>query len=361
LPESTRSSRETTDPHLWITILAGGAGSRFWPVSTPARPKQLLPLATAHPLIADTVARARALAPDERIRVLASRALTPALASALPALSADSFWQEPEARGTGPALLWAAWRIHRLDPDAVMVSLHADHVIRPTDAFVELIRQAARAAAAEDFLVTVGAPPDRPEVGFGYIQPGEPLPLRGGVRAHHVARFHEKPDRATAERYVSEGYLWNTGLFVWRAATFLDEVRRHAPALAALLPLLESGEEPAFFARAPAVTVDVAVLERSDRVAVLAASFAWDDVGSWEALARTLPADADGNVSQGRLHAIQATGNVVFSEDAPVVLFGVHDLVVVRTGGVTLVASRACAPELKSLLDRLPETLKRLD
>ena len=361
MPESTRSSRETTDPHLWITILAGGVGSRFWPVSTPARPKQLLPLATEQPLIVDAVERARALAPDDRIRVLASERLTPSLASVLPSLDAGSFWQEPTPRGTAPALVWAAWKIHRLDPDAVMVSLHSDHVIRPTHAFRELIREAAHVAARDDLLITVGARPDRPEVGFGYIQPGEALTVPAGTLGYRVARFHEKPDHPTARSYVSEGYLWNTGLFVWRAATFLEEARRHAPELTALLPLLERGDERAFFAAAPALTVDVAVLEKSRRVGVLAANFRWDDVGSWEALGRTLEADASGNVSHGELHAIESSGNVVFTEEAPVVLFGVEGLVVVRAAGVTLVLPRARAADLKTLLEQLPDSLRRLE
>jgi mannose-1-phosphate guanylyltransferase len=342
-------------------ILAGGVGSRFWPVSTPTRPKQLLPFATGHSLILDTVQRARTLAPDERIRVLAPEHLAPALADELPSLDGSSFWQEPEARGTGPALVWAAWKVFASDPEAVMVSLHADHLIRPVESFSTLMREAARVARREDLLLTVGAPPDRPEVGFGYVQPGQPLDLAPGLAGFRVARFHEKPDKETAASYVSQGYLWNTGLFVWRAATFLEEVRRHAPELGDLLPLLERGDDAAFFARAPNLTVDVAVLERSSRVGVLTANFEWDDVGSWEALTRTLAADDHGNVAHGSSYPVDAFGNVVFSEDAPVVLFGVDDLVVVRTREVTLVASRSRAPDLKSLLERLPPSLRQVD
>jgi mannose-1-phosphate guanylyltransferase len=361
LPESTKSSRDTTDPHLWIVILAGGVGSRFWPVSTPKRPKQLLPFATGRSLVADTLERARTLAPDERIRVLAPERLAPALAAELPSLPPSSFWTEPAARGTGPALVWAASKVHASDPEAVMVSLHADHVIRPTHAFSELIREAVRVARKEELLLTVGAKPDRAEVGFGYIQPGEPLEITTGLSGFRVARFHEKPDAERAESYVSQGYLWNTGLFVWRVDTFLDEVRSHAPELASLLPLLARGDEAAFFRAAPEVTVDVAILERSRRVGALAASFDWDDVGSWEALARTLESDDHGNVSLGVTHAVDAFGNVVFSEGTPVVLFGVDDLVVVRTPSVTLVASRARTPDLKSLLERLPDSLRRVE
>jgi mannose-1-phosphate guanylyltransferase len=336
-------------------------GSRFWPISTPKRPKQLLPLATERPLIVDTIERARALAPDERIRVLAPAALADALADAVPSLPRESFWSEPTPRGTAPALTWAAWRIQREDPGAVMVSLHADHVIRPLEAFERLIGEAGRLARSERLLLTVGALPDRPEVGFGYVQPGERLAAAEGFSAFRVARFHEKPDGATARDYVSRGYLWNTGLFVWPADLFLEEVMRHAPELGGRLGLLEGEGPEAFFDGAPELSVDVAVLERSVRVGVLEATFQWDDVGSWEALARTLPPDPAGNVSHGEAHVVEGSGNVVFTEDAPVVLFGVDDLVVVRTANATLIASRSRAPHLKALLDQLPDALRRLD
>ncbi|MBW3534913.1 MAG: NTP transferase domain-containing protein, partial [Gemmatimonadetes bacterium] len=174
MPGSTRSS-SGTDRHLWATILAGGVGSRFWPASTPARPKQLLPLGSDAPLIADTVDRARALTDDARIRVLARADLVDAMRSVLPPLPSPTWMTEPAPRGTGPALAWAAARLHREDPDAVLVSLHADHVIRPVDRFVDLVRSAADLARREGVLVTLGVEPDRPETGYGYIQPGGSL------------------------------------------------------------------------------------------------------------------------------------------------------------------------------------------
>lgn len=336
-------------------------GSRFWPASTPARPKQLLPLATDRPLIVDTVERARALAADERIRILAPEPLASALEDVLPDLPSESFWREPLPRGTAPALAWAAWRIHRRDPDARMVSLHADHVVRPTEAFATLVLGAARLLEHEALLLAVGAPADRPEVGFGYIRPGEALGTVAGLEAFRVASFHEKPDARTARRYVSSGYLWNTGIFLWSASTFLQELEQHAPELAVLLPLLQRGDAEAFFRSAPDLSVDVAVLERSRRVGVVRAGFEWDDVGSWEALSRTRPADAHGNVSSGEAHVVESSRNVVYGEGAPVVLFGVDDLVVVSTGKATFVASRSRAPDLKALLDRLPEAVRRLE
>ena len=358
MAESERSWR-TVEPHLRVVILAGGVGSRFWPLSTPDRPKQLLPLASERPLIVDTLDRALGLVPRERVRILTGRRLRDAMLEALPDRAPEHlFLLEPRAKGTGPALLWAAFEAVREDPGAVLVSLHADHVIEPVERFHSVLRDAAALAHRDEVLVTLGVPPDRPATGYGYIEPGEPLPEVGESRAFRVDSFVEKPDRATAADYVDRGYLWNSGIFVWRAESFVEEVRIHAPELAGALPRLEEGDVEGFFREVPNVTVDVAVLERSRRVATLRAPFRWDDVGSWGALRRTLAPDAEENVTVGRAHLVDARRNTVVSEDEPVVLFGVDDLVVVRARGVILVTRRDRAPDLKSLLEELPDELR---
>lgn len=336
-------------------ILAGGVGSRFWPVSTPARPKQVLPLAGDEPLIRQTVARVLPLAPAERIRVLTGAHLAEPILGAVPQLGPGSLLLEPQARGTAPALAWAAHSLLRRDPAAVMISLHADHVIAPEAAFRALLADAAELSVRHRRLFTIGAVPTRPETGYGYIRPGETL--EAGRSAREVAEFVEKPDRPTAERYVAEGCLWNTGLFVWPAALLLDELRAHTPELAALLPLLDAGDVAGFFERAPNLTIDVGLLERTDRVAVIPATFDWDDVGAWDAVGRTRNGDADGNVAIGAVHAVESRDCIVWAEDGTVVLFGVADLVVVRAHGITLVVPRERAPELKTLLDALPAGL----
>ena len=352
MPDSTRSS-ETADPHLWIQILAGGIGSRFWPASTRVRPKQLLPLASERPLIVDTVQRARSLVPDDRIRVLAGSHLVEPFRGALPDLPSSSYLVEPQARGTCPVLAWAAWELARLDPDAVLVSLHSDHLIRPLDGFQETLRAAVHLARTEDLLLTVGVEPDRVETGYGHIQLGDSLDAPGSADAFRVAAFHEKPDAATARRYMDAGYLWNTGIFVWKASVFLEEVHRHAPEVAACLPALETGGAEAFFDATPVCVVDTAVMERTDRAATVRAQFAWDDVGSWEALSRTRTPDDDGNVAEGPTAIVEGRGNVVYTESGRVVLFGVDDLVVVQAGGSTLVMPRERAADLKNLLAEL--------
>ena len=358
MPGSTRFSTGA-DPHLWITVLAGGIGSRFWPVSTPTRPKQLLPLASARPLVVDTVERARALADDARIRILAGDGLVAPLRSALPDLSRDAYWVEPQARGTGPVLAWAAWQAHRADPDAVMLSLHSDHAIHTTEAFVEGARAAATLAARERALVTIGVEPDRPETAYGYLRPGDRLDPVDGVAAFRVGSFHEKPDRATAERLIAEGFLWNTGIFAWRADVFLEELTRHAPGIAGSLRHLENDDPDRFFAEVQADTVDEAVLERSDRIAGIVAPFAWDDVGSWEGLARARGSDPGESVVVGQGRVVDGSNNVVYAEGGAVVLWGLDDVVAVHTPGATLVMRRDLAPDLKRLLDRLPDHLKQ--
>ena len=351
MPASTKSSAPANDS-VWATILAGGIGSRFWPVSTPERPKQLLPLASGQPLILDTVERARSLVPDERIRILAGEHLVDPFRSVLVGLPESSYWIEPRARGTAPVLAWAAWQLARLDPDGVMVSLHADHRIHPLEAFHETVTTAVEIARRDELLLSIGAPPDRIETGYGYVEPGDPLPEAGPAPAYRVRSFHEKPDTETAKRYVDEGYLWNTGIFVWKAAVLLEEIERHAPEVATCLPLLEESAG-VFFDAVPVSVIDRAVMERSERVGTVAATFEWDDVGNWEALARTRDGDASDNVILGRGQAVEAERNIVFAEGGDVVLFGTQDLVVIHTRDKTVVLPRSRASDLKTLLARL--------
>lgn len=344
---------------LWITILAGGVGSRFWPLSTPHRPKQLLPLASDQPLILDTLERARAIADEERILVLTGRSMVDPIRSAT-GLGPEQFLREPRAKGTGPVLFWAAWELARRDPHAIIASLHSDHVIRPPEALTDLLRAAAEVARQHHLLLTVAVPPDRPETGYGYIKPGAPVDAPGGHRAYEVESFVEKPDVETAARYVEAGYRWNSGIFIWEARTFVEEALAHAPEIAKGVPALEEDDVEGFFDQVDNITVDEAVLERSGRVGSIDATFEWDDVGGWEALSRTRGVDDDGNVRQGSVHAVGASRNIAFADEGQIVLLGVEDLVVIRTGGLTVVMPRREAPHLKRYLAELPPEVKDL-
>lgn len=339
---------------LWAVVLAGGAGTRFWPASRPERPKQLLPLGRdGRPLVADAVERARRVAGEERVRVVAGAHLLGPLREVLPGVPRERFLVEPRPRGTGPALAWAAHRVARADRDAVMVSLHADHRISPEEAFEETVARAVRAAREGERLFCLGVRPSRPETGYGYIRLGGRLSESVFV----AEEFVEKPDRETARRYLESGeYLWNTGLFVWRADAFLDAVREHAPEIGTGLDRLDADDPEGFFDRVERVAVDVAVLERArGRVGAVEASFRWDDLGVWTSLARAFPSDAQGNTVLGPARAVDAGGNIVWSEDGRITLFGVEELVVVRSGGETLVTTRELASALKELLERLED------
>lgn len=339
---------------LWAVVLAGGVGSRFWPVSTPAHPKQLLPLVTDVPMLRDTLDRLAPLVPPSRTLVLTNAGLAERAAALAPELPAGHVLAEPRPAGTAAALAWAAHEVRRLGgPDAVMCCVHADWAIADVEGFRATLRAAAEAARAHDTLVTVGIVPSRPDTGYGYIQPGAPL----GDGTRRVARFVEKPDAATAARFVADGFLWNSGIFAWTAGRFLAEVDAHCPEVAPALAAC-GGDAAAFFAATREVPVDVGVLERSDRVLVLAGDFGWDDVGTWAAVHRVRARDARGNAVHGHAYLVQASNNVVHAEDCTVVLYGVEDLVVVTGPGITLVTTRERAADLKGLLSRLPAPVR---
>jgi mannose-1-phosphate guanylyltransferase len=333
----------------FAVVLAGGVGSRFWPASRPERPKQLLPLGSDRPLIVDTVERAIRLAGPERTLIVAGEHLVRSFHDALPELTSDNFLVEPEPRGTGPALAWAAHEIAHRQPDAVMVSLHADHVIEPIEEFLATL-QLGVAAAGGGRLLCLGIAPSRPETGYGYVRVGHEL----GPGVYEAAEFVEKPSLERAHLYLDSGkYLWNSGIFVWQAVDLLRAVREHAPEIR--LESLEAGDVGAFFERSGPIAVDVAVMERSSRVGVVTASFGWDDVGGWSALHRTRRPDDEDNVILGPGRVVEGSGNVVWSEEGDVTLFRVRDLVVVHSGGHTFVTTRDDASEMKRIFDSREE------
>lgn len=339
----------------WAVILAGGVGSRFWPVSTPARPKQLLPLATNASLFEDALARLAPLIPPERTLVLTNAGLVEPIAALAPGIPRENLIAEPRPAGTAAALAWAAHEIERREgSDAVMLSVHADWAVGDPDGFRRSLGAAADAAERHHALVTVGVVPVRPDPGFGYIQPGDALD--DGVR--RVARFVEKPDRARAEAMMRDGFLWNSGIFVWRVGDFLAEVRAHTPEIAPHLAAFGNDLAGFFSAVTSPIAVDVGVLERSDRVLVLRGDFGWDDVGTWAALRRVRETDRDGNAVAGLVHTLDARGNVVHAGGNGVVLYGVSDLVVVTRDGLTLVTTIDRASDLKTLIQSLPPAFR---
>lgn len=338
----------------WNVVLAGGVGSRFWPLSTPAQPKQLLPLVSDQPMLRDTLDRLRPSAPPERTLVLTNASLCERIRSMEPSLPPANVIAEPRPAGTCAALAWAARIIAQRDGrEAVMVCTHADWSIGDVAAFRATLDHAAAVASARAALVTVGIVPSRPDPGFGYIHPGEAV----GDGAQRVVRFVEKPSAERAAQMMADGYLWNSGIFAWRVGDLLDEIAAHTPEVQ---PALEAaGDDLAtFFGAVRSIAIDVGVLERSERVLVLPGQFGWDDVGTWAALHRVRAKDAADNAMLGPSFALQAHGNVVHADGTQVVLYGVDDLVVVSRNGLTLVTTRAKAADLKTLLDALPPAVR---
>jgi len=333
----------------WAAILAGGSGTRFWPLSTSERPKQLLPLVGDRPLLAQALARLRGLVPPERTLVLTGPFLVDRVAATVPEVPRANIFAEPRAASTAPALAWAAHWISKHDPGGQMLSLHADWAVGDDRAFRAAATHALDVAAEHDVLVTVGVKPSRSETAYGYIVPGKAV---GSAR--RVQRFVEKPSPARAALLRRRGALWNTGLFAWGVARFLGEAGAYARELTAGWAALSAGDVPRFFGAVTPVAVDVAVLERTKRLAVVTGAFAWDDIGSWDALLRIRTPDARGNVTVGHVTlGDDVRRSVIWSESEHVAVVGVQDTVVVRANGHTLVMPTGQSERLKALVQDL--------
>lgn len=340
----------------WAVLLAGGSGTRFWPLSSPSHPKQLLPLAGPRSSAEEAVDRLAGFIPPERILVVSGAALADQLRARL-TVPTGNYLIEPRAASTGPALVWATLEAARRDPDASIVSMHADWSVRDPAAFAATAAIALETADRHRRLVTVGIVPSRPETGFGYIVPGARLDSAARV----VERFVEKPDATRALNLMADGALWNSGLFAWRADDLRREVEKHTDEIAPYLTLLDQGDVAGFFRGVREVSIDVGLFERSEGVAVITGDFAWDDIGTWEALARVRSRDRYGNVVHGAVTLIDCSDCIVWNDGPPMVLSGVRDIVVVQANQRTLVLDRARAPELKKTLDALPPAVRELD
>ncbi|HYU51781.1 MAG TPA: mannose-1-phosphate guanylyltransferase [Gemmatimonadaceae bacterium] len=336
----------------WAVVLAGGVGSRFWPLSTPEQPKQLLPLVSDKPLLRDAIDRLGPIVDPAHTLILTNASLVKPIRALLPPIPRENIIAEPRPAGTAAALTWAALTIDRRDgKEATMISVHADWAIGDDAAFRDVLLRGEDVSRKNHTLVTVGVVPTRADQGFGYIQAADPEKKDGSP----VKRFVEKPDQARAEKLRSEGYLWNSGIFIWTVGDFLAQVKRHARELSKALSLGPNVEPSEFFASVSTpVSVDTAVLERSKNVTVLPGNFGWDDIGTWSALGRVRDKDEFGNVTNGSVHMLDCCDNIVHANSGKVVMYGVDNLVVVMHDGLTLVTTREKAADLKRLVESLP-------
>lgn len=348
-----------------VILLAGGSGTRFWPLSTEDRPKQFLTLLGEESLLQAGYRRARLLARPERIIVLTNESFVDLVHEQLPELPAGNVIAEPMRRDTAAAVCLGALVCRKRFGDVVMVVLTADHRIEPAEEFARVVRSAAKAAAAHPVLYTLGVPPSYPATSYGYLRQGE-LVLQDGDLCHYALRgFREKPDLATAEEYLAAGeYWWNSGMFVWGTETILAEFERYLPGHVAALEKVPLGEAAGAsvaaalrraFASLPAVSVDYGVMEHATNVRMIGATFEWSDLGGWLTLEKYLPADAAGNHRRGEVATLDARGNIVFcsDQDELVALIGVDDLIVVRADRRTLIVPRWRAEEVRQLVSQL--------
>ncbi|MBM5813114.1 MAG: hypothetical protein FJ191_14350 [Gammaproteobacteria bacterium] len=354
LPES--------DAPLWAIVFAGGIGSRFWPLSTPSRPKPLLRLVSEQPLLVDTVHRLAPAIPADRVLVLTSRDIAPAIREALVTVPEMNILVEPRPLGTAAALAWGAQEVaRRAGPHTLCVAMHADLAVGYPDEFRRVLRRAGAVAEREDALVAVGVRPTRVEPGFGYIQPGAAVdashPLGdGGV--HEVSAFVEKPSAAEAAARIESGALWHAGILVGTATGFLSQLDERTLELRDGFDALRAGNLPAFVGSIRSVGIERGLLERGPRLLVIPGDFEWDDVGTWASLRRARALDDDGNGVVGSAHFVDADSNIVHGETGVVVLYGVSKMLVVTLPGLTFVTPLERASDLKPLLDALPGSMR---
>jgi mannose-1-phosphate guanylyltransferase len=353
---------------LYVLILAGGSGERFWPLSRKTKPKQLLSLFSDETLLEATLRRLDGLVPTEQILILTNTDQESSVRALCHRLPPENIIAEPAKRDTAAAIALGAGWIAQRAPDATMVVLPADHVIQDTEGFQRTLRVAAAAAEQTGELVTIGIKPTWACPGFGYIEQGAPFTLASGASeppVFEVVRFREKPNAELAESFLAQGHFrWNAGMFIWTVHAIVGAFNRHAPELGEFIARLHAGGDLATllrdaFPKLPKISIDYAIMEKAGRVLVVESAFDWDDVGGWTAVAKYLDCDAAGNQGNCTLKTLDAGNNIVFSKSSrTIALLGVSDLIVVETPDALLVCHRHEAEKIKQLVALIPPELQ---
>ena len=348
--------------NFYAVIMAGGVGSRFWPRSRERTPKQLLDIIGEGTMIEHTLSRISPLIAPMNTFIVTNKVQHEAFLKRLPFFPKENILVEPVGRNTAPCVALAAWWIHRLDPEAVMVVLPADHLVQNQEEFLRVLGIALNVAEETEALLTIGIKPNRPETGYGYIQysdDGENNPyVKQGV--HRVKTFAEKPNLETAERFIKSGdFLWNSGMFVWKAKTILQEIRTHLPELYTQIESLSKSVGTPQYKQAlentygliRGISIDYGVMEKAGNVYVVKGDFGWSDVGSWDEVVHLSPKDAEKNSFKGTVIAKDAKGNYVDAGGKIVAAIGVQDLIIVVTDDAVLVCKKGQSQDVKEIVD----------
>lgn len=358
-----KAGKRTADisDHLYAVIIAGGSGTRFWPLSRQDSPKQLLSIGGKETLIQATVSRINSMVPIVRTYIVTNSNQVESINLQLLAMTGASwdtrFIVEPEAKNTAPAIGLAAVNLMHLDPEAIMVVLPSDHIIKDNKRFRDSVLLGAK-TSSDGYLVTIGIRPDKPETGYGYIKCGRKI----GEGIYSVEEFKEKPDKDMALKYLKEGiYYWNSGIFIWRADTILKAIKKHMPKLYKGLIRIEKSIEikkveevtRAVFSKIKSESIDYGVLEKAEKVAIVPADIGWCDVGSWHALDYVLPVDAGNNIKKGNLISIDNKNSILYCGKRLVAAVGLENMIVVDTPDATLICPRDKAQEVKNVVDIL--------
>jgi mannose-1-phosphate guanylyltransferase len=343
---------------LYALLMAGGSGTRFWPESRAKMPKQLINIVDDRTMIQATVRRIASLIPHGRIMVVCGLPHQQEIRRQLPSIPDNMIVAEPKALNTAPCIALAACKLLKRDPKAIMAVLPSDHTIGNVGRFLNILNAAHTVAAKGEALITFGIVPDRPETGYGYIECGELLEKADSQPVYRVNRFVEKPDLQRAMGYVKEGnYLWNSGMFVWKASAIMEAFKIHLPRIAAaadkmLTALNGPSEEEAVrdaYEDMDSVSIDYGILEKADNVLVMPADVQWNDVGSWNALKKVWENDPDGNAFRGKLLSVQSRDCIVSSKHKLTTLIGVEDLIIVDTPDALMVCRKDRAQDVKIL------------
>ncbi len=350
---------------IYNVIMAGGRGERFWPLSRRQRPKQLLALTSEKTMLQETIDRILPLVPLDNTLIVTGEEISDAILKEIDYLSEKHLLVEPQGRNTLFAIGLAAAHIQKQDPDGVMIVLSADHLINPPERLRSIIKFGASVAAKEDYLITIGIAPTRAETGYGYIKLGKAYKMEAGITIYEVEEFTEKPRLLIAQKYYyGREHLWNSGMFIWSVKTIMKAIEEHSPEAFELLQTYAksigtSEEEQArktLYREATPESIDFAVLEKAGNTLTLRGDIIWDDVGSWNSLERYMKPDADRNVIVGNAVLEDSYELTVYNEgEGLIACFGVSDLVIVRSGNLSLVAHKTRVDDIKVLLTKIGE------